>query len=74
MTDSESNRQGVTALRSAPRYRAFLLDMNGRILRERRIDALCDEDAISVAATMMDGRAIDLWDGLRFIEHFPPID
>ena len=33
-----------------------------------------DEEAKHKAKSMVDGHGIDLWGGLRFIEHFPPID
>lgn len=56
-----------------PHYRVFLLALNGSILRERPIQARDDDEAIGHAREMMDGRSLDLWDGLRFIEHFPAI-
>lgn len=74
MSKNEFDRQGGISLRPPPRYRTFLLDINGQISRERAVEALNDKEAITVAVGMMDGRAIDLWDGLRFIEHFPKID
>lgn len=74
MSGDLPEHQGVIALRPTPRYRAFTLGLNGHILHETLIEADRDEDAISIATGMMDGHAIDLWDGLRFIEHFPTFD
>ena len=33
-----------------------------------------DDEAVERAKAMVDGHAVELWDGLRFIEHFPPVD
>lgn len=74
MSDDALDRQGVIALRPHPRYRVFLLGMDGQILREKTIRAANDDEAVSIAVGMMDGRPIDLWDGLRFIRHFPARD
>lgn len=74
MSDDQTERQDLISLRPTPRYRALLLSRDGRIFQHRRIQASNDEEAMSLASGLMDGRAVDLWDGLRFIETLPPID
>lgn len=68
------DRQGMTVLSLDPSYRVFLLGLGGQILREKPIRAATDDEAIAIVVGMLDGRPIDLWDGLRFIRHFPAQD
>jgi hypothetical protein len=56
----------------AHRYRAVLLDIYGKILRIRTMAGSDDEEALGIARNMLDGRAIELWDGDRFIERLGP--
>lgn len=53
------------------RYRVHFLNPSGMVLRIKPIEASSDELAIERAKQLMDGRALDLWDGLRFVETFP---
>src|SRR4051794_33953742 len=53
-------------------YRAFVLDADGNVLRIEHLAVPNDDAAISLAGAMVEGRVIELWDGLRFIEHFEP--
>lgn len=55
-------------------YRAMTLDACGRILSVERLSAPGDREAMDLARAMVDGHAVDLWDGLRFIECFEPVD
>lgn len=55
-------------------YRAILLAADGRIATLSRLDAQDDAEALVRAAGMVDGHAVELWDGSRFIAHFPPVD
>ena len=57
-----------------PRYRARLIDVNGHPISTVPIKASGDEEAIVQAKALVDGYGVDLWDGVRFIEHFPPVD
>lgn len=57
-----------------PRYNAIVLDRTGRMLAYVAVPAKTDEDATGQVVSMLDGHAIDLWDGLRFIAHFSPVD
>ena len=56
----------------AHRYRAVLLDIYGKILRIRTMAGSDDAEALDIARNMLDGRAIELWDGDRFIERLGP--
>lgn len=54
------------------RYRAVMLIDGGGGGLNTLIPALNDDDAKAEALALVDGHAIDLWDGLRFIERFEP--
>lgn len=58
---------------SLPFYRAILIDGDGHTVSMYRIMAAGDGEAVSQAKALVDGHAVDLWDGVRFIEHFPAI-
>lgn len=73
MSDKSSSRSPAIG-GDAPRYRVNYLNPDGTIFRTEVLEVLNDEDAIQAAKRRMDGRALDLWDGLRFIEFFPRID
>ena len=55
-------------------YRAAFVDQDGRVSFTVLLFAPNDGEAKRKAKTMVDGHGVDLWDGLRFIEHFPPND
>lgn len=57
-----------------PYYRAILVDMSGREVSAYRIMASEDDEAVEQAKALLDGYSVDLWDGLRFIEHYPAVD
>jgi hypothetical protein len=54
------------------RYRAFILDADETVLRIEYLPAQDDDTALDLARKLLDGRPIELWDGLRFIEHLDP--
>lgn len=54
------------------RYRAFILNADGKVLRSAPVPAQDDEAALSLASAMVDGHSVELWDGMRFIEHLDP--
>ena len=54
------------------RYRAFILDADETVLRIEHLSAQDDDTALDLARKLLDGRPIELWDGLRFIEHLDP--
>jgi hypothetical protein len=56
------------------RYRAVLIDVDGCTVATVRIKASNDDEAVVQAAVLVDGHGVDLWDGVRLIEHFPPVD
>ena len=57
-----------------PAYRAIIIAKSGTVINAWRILADTDEQATNQAKALVDGHAVELWDGLRFIEHFPPIE
>jgi len=57
-----------------PCYRAMLIDVNGRAVQMLPITAPDDDKAVAQAKALVDGHGVDLWDGVRFIEHFPAVD
>lgn len=57
-----------------PAYRVFLLAKTGAVIGMVPIAVQDDSEAVERAVAMVDGHAVELWDGLRFIEHFPPVD
>jgi len=57
-----------------PRYRAILVDVNGCLIQVLPLAAADDDKAVVQARALVDGHSIDLWDGIRFIEHFPAVD
>jgi ferritin-like protein len=57
-----------------PHYRAFLIDLSGCPVQVLPIVAPDDAKAVAQATALVDGRGVDLWDGIRFIEHFPAVD
>lgn len=64
---------GVTASseKQELRYHATLIGREGGVVSTIRIVALDDAEAIGKAATLADGHAVDLWQGSRFVDHFP---
>ncbi|MBX9930895.1 MAG: hypothetical protein K2Y56_05065 [Methylobacterium sp.] len=64
--------QGVNSEDGPRCYRAVALYKDGRILHEVTFSAHGDESALVIAKSMVDSHAIDLWEGLRFIEQFEP--
>lgn len=55
-------------------YRAMLIDPNGSPVATVPIKASGDDEAMVRAMALVDGHGVDLWDGVRFIEHFPAVD
>lgn len=53
-----------------PHYRAMSVGADGEIISQSEISALGDDEAKAKAQALVDGHAVDLWDDLRFIEHF----
>lgn len=56
------------------RYRVLMLTFEGAIVDNLPLSARNDDEAIGIAKSMVDGHAIELWDGVRFIDHFPSVD
>ncbi len=56
----------------AAAYRVLLLQRDGAVVEIQVVIAGDDSEAIALAKAMVDGHAVELWDGVRFIDHFPP--
>ena len=75
MTGDETiGADGLDKLRSPPRYRVIILGTNDSVLRVEPIAVETDDEALSQARAFVDGHAVQLWDGLRLIEHLNPVD
>lgn len=55
-------------------YRVIFPSVNGQAAYTLVIFAADDAGAKRKAKALVDRYGADLWDGLRFIEHFSPID
>lgn len=49
----------------------MVLAPDGAVVEIYPLLAADDDEALSLAKAMVNGHVIELWDGLRFIEHFP---
>ncbi len=55
----------------APEYKIFFLDEQGKIKKSKDLTAIAsDEDAISAARMLLDGRRLELFEGCRFVRAF----
>lgn len=61
----------VSDAREKPRYRLLVLAQDGVVLRTETLVAGSDEEATELAHRLSAESAVELWDGLRFIEQFP---
>jgi hypothetical protein len=52
-------------------YRVALIREQGVVASMVQITAPDDDEACKKARALVDGHAVDLWEGLRFVEHFP---
>lgn len=53
-------------------YTAVMMGSDGRVLVSGHLLAIDDADAVAQAASFAKNCAIDLWDGLRFVERVEP--
>lgn len=53
-------------------YRAFTLNPDGGVDTVEIIQAPSDDEARAIAARMVNGHGVDLWERNRFIESYPP--
>ncbi|MHC2019956.1 hypothetical protein [Methylobacterium sp. CM6247] len=74
MADTSQVRSDAITETKPPVYRAIVIAPSGTVVNAMRLVAGSDEEARALAKAMVDGDAVELWDGLRFIEHFPPVD
>ncbi|WP_243980463.1 hypothetical protein [Methylobacterium sp. E-045] len=74
MPDPPRSRMDALSESRPPAYRAVLLAKSGAVIGMVRLSVQDDEQAIVRAKAMVDGHAVELWDGVRFIELFPPVE
>jgi hypothetical protein len=56
---------------NGPEYKVFFIDEQGKIKKAKDLRAIAsDEEAISEARRLLDGRRLDLFDGCRFVVGF----
>lgn len=61
----------------APLLTAYLvlhLNADGRVIATETVKAPNDTCVLDLVRARMDGRAIEVWDGVRFVEHLEPSD
>ena len=56
-----------------PTYRAIRLAGDGSVEGIEIIEATTDTDARTLAAMMVNGHGLDLWESTRFIESYPAL-
>lgn len=74
MTDHPQSTAHSTSCVWPRAYRALVLEMDGQLVSMCALTAYDDAEATELAKAMLDGHAVELWDGLRFIQHFPLVD
>ena len=56
-----------------PTYRAFFLGHDGAVRRAEILEARTDDEAKALAAALVNGHGIDLWERTRFLASYPPL-
>lgn len=51
-------------------YRAYVMERDGRIARRIEFRCASETEACRIAKGAVDGHAVELWQGVRFIERF----
>lgn len=62
--------EGLDEPSQPPRYRVLMLSEGGQVLRMEHLAARDDAEAMRRAHSLVDRHAVELWDGVRFIERF----
>ncbi|GJE55959.1 MULTISPECIES: hypothetical protein [Methylobacterium] len=63
---------GMAALLTA--YLVLHLNADGRVIATETVQAPNDACVLDLVRARMDGRAIEVWDGVRFVEHLEASD
>lgn len=53
-------------------YRVLILSASGHVLLSEPLSAADDSEAMALARQRSGTATVELWDGVRFMEHFPP--
>ena len=67
-----SGQRHETKVTLSARCRVFLIAPSGKVMGPVSLLAWSDAEALFLAAEMVCCPSIDLWDGVRFLEHFAP--
>ena len=54
-------------------YRAYHLNANGIVRRAEVVSAQSDDEARVIAAMLVNGCGIELWERARFLGRYPPL-
>lgn len=71
MTELPQPLTGILTARPPPAYVLILIAKTGAVLGTVPISVRDDDEGCERARLMVDNHAVELWDGLRFIEHIP---
>lgn len=74
MYENAESRAGLVTEHRSPVHRVIMLAKTGAVSTVMRLSAADDDQAIEHAKMMVDGHAVELRDGLRFIDHFAPVE
>ena len=70
MSGGPASIDGPFDLDERPAYRAMVIADSRAFIGAIRLAAESDKQAIELAKNLAGRHSIELWDGLRFIEHF----
>ena len=56
-----------------PTYRVFFLGHDGAVRGAQILEAGTDDEAKVIAAALVNGHGIDLWERTRFLASYPPL-
>ena len=56
-----------------PTYRAFFLNHDGAVRGAQILEASTDDEAKAIAAALVNGHGVDLWERARFLASYPPL-
>lgn len=73
MTEVPARLTDILSTPPPSAYRLILLAKNGTVSASVPVAVEDDAQGRDRARSMVNGNAVELWDGLRFIEHFPSV-
>ena len=70
---SSSPSHSIAFAEEPPTYRAFFLSHDGAVRGAQILEAGTDDEAKAIAAALVNGHGIDLWERTRFLASYPPL-